>query len=566
MDLREICQTLSREIQKLVPYDRLAINLPQKSGNAFAVYAEESRLPAPAIPAGFSIGEGTATGWLVRNREIVLCEDVLRDDRFPLTHKRYREVGIRSYVIFPLMVKGKVVGALNLGSLKPGFFGKKEIGILSPIAEVLSLAVENSNLYEEAKKREETQQLLKELSQDITSLGIDRLLTKLTAKVREAFGVDISDVRVREKNVWKVMGISGIEADRVRSGVTGSARGRSSWIIKNRRALSIPDITKAEGEDIPTGERTAQLGIRGYLGVPLFSRGGEVIGVLRAMTYQPREFTQEEADLLQQLANGAAIALENAHLFEEVQKKSTELAEAFRTKSAFLNTIAHELKTSLHVIMGTEQLLSDGTYGAVTEEQKQALDRIERNVRDVLALIEEILQLARLETRRVPIHIEEFPAGELVEELQSSFDPLVREKGLGLKIDLAAPQLRLQSDKAKVKMILQNLLSNAIKYTDRGGVDVRVRRREHENPRRAQISFSVGDTGIGIKEEDGKRIFEPFYMAGGVDRKQRPGTGLGLTIVKRLVELLDGEILVESEWGKGSTFTVTLPLVHGVES
>ena len=176
MNLKEVCETLSREIRKLVPYDRLAINLPEKDENYVRVYAEESRLPAAAIPEGLSVREGTATGWVLDHHEPVICRDVLQDSRFPLTHKRYKGVGLRSYVILPLMAEGKALGALNLASLKPRCYGKKQVEILSPIAEILSLAVENSNLYEAAQRREEAQRLLKELSQDITSLDVDSLL------------------------------------------------------------------------------------------------------------------------------------------------------------------------------------------------------------------------------------------------------------------------------------------------------------------------------------------------------------------------------------------------------
>ena len=738
MNLKEVCETLSREIRKLVPYDRLAINLPEKDENYVRVYAEESRLPAAAIPEGLSVREGTATGWVLDHHEPVVCRDVLQDSRFPLTHKRYKGVGLRSYVILPLMAEGKALGALNLASLRPRCYGKKQVEILSPIAEILSVAVENSILYEGAQRREELQKLFKELSQDITSLDIDSLLKKLTEKVREILKVDVSDVRVFEAGRWILRGVSGIDSDLIPSARTGTAMGRSGWIIKHRRPLVIPDA--AHEQNLPSGETIRSLGLRAYLAVPLFSRGGEVIGVLRALGYQPREFIPEEVDLLQQLANGAAIALENAklfeeaqsksrelestntrlnrllgqqsalreifsqinlvdmgplldqltqqalsllhadhavlrllspdgtlravslagrgvervqdrllefgkgrstwimenqrplaimdihqdkvfgpapllqelgargylgvplisrgqksigvltvstvrerefteeeialarqlasaaavtienaRLFEEVQNKSAELEEAFKAKSAFLNTMAHELKTPLHVIVGMQQLLLEEAYGKITEEQKEALERIERNVRDLLSLIDEILELARLEVRRVPLHIEEFTVNEMIQGLESSLTPLAKEKGLELKIKIEDPSLRLQSDKTKLHAILQNLLSNAIKYTDVGEIELCV-----SCPRdgEGRVSFTVHDTGIGIQEEDLKQIFDPFYMAGNVDRKKRPGTGLGLTIVKRLVELFEGEIQVESELGKGSTFTVTLPLAH----
>lgn len=251
---------------------------------------------------------------------------------------------------------------------------------------------------------------------------------------------------------------------------------------------------------------------------------------------------------------------------EEMQKLlSAGLLEEMRKKSDFLNTMAHELKNPLNVVMATQQLFLDGFYGDLSEEQKRGLEPIGKNAYDLLNLINQILDLARLEAGKVPLHIEEFPLKETMDDLESSFIPLVREKGLELRFELEDPLPKIESDRSKIKEVLQNLLANAIKYTDRGEIELRVCCHA-DGPQRGRISFSIRDTGIGIRKEDIPRIFEPFHMTGEVDRKKYPGTGLGLSIVKRLVELLEGEIQVESEWGKGSTFTVTLPLVHPTKS
>ena len=744
MNLKEICQTLSREIQKLVPYDRAAINILQRDEKFFSVYAEESRLPAPVVPEGVSVREGTATSWVFDHKEPLICRDVLKDPRFPLTHKRYKNVGLRSYVILPLMVKGKVLGALNLGSLKPRCYGKKEIKILSPIAEILSLAIENSNLYQESERREETQKLLKELSQATTLLSIDRLLKKLTENVQELLRVDVCDIRMLEGEQWSLMAISGIDPTFTSPTRDKTPYGRLEWIIENRKPLMIPDSSQ-EGT-IPPGETIKALGCRGYLGVPMLSRSGKVTGVIRALTYQPRQFSQEEVELLQQLSSsatiaienaklleelnvksqelqaanlhlnrllneqntlreissainlldldqllpqlaeqtlkllnanhvavrligkdrslytvalagkgaerlgelrgmsgtrrstwvmenlrplaikditqdkvfgpghlmrelgvrgylciplisrdqkligtlqittliereftpeeialaqqlaaGAAVAIENARLFEEVQKKSQELEEAYKTKSAFLNTMAHELRTPLNVLIATMQLFRDGFYGALSEKHITGFETMERNARNLLDLISGILELARLEAKRIPLQIEEFLFKEIIDELESSFMPLVREKGLELRFRLDDPMIKLKTDKSKIKAIIQNLLGNAVKYTDSGEIEVRVSALldgQASGSQGKSLSILVRDTGIGIKESDLPHIFQAFYLAEGVNRRKYPGSGLGLSIVERLLKMLGGNIQAQSEWGKGSTFTVTLPLIH----
>jgi signal transduction histidine kinase len=307
-----------------------------------------------------------------------------------------------------------------------------------------------------------------------------------------------------------------------------------------------------------TAQRATRHGFRGYAGVPLLSRNGDVIGVLRVLTYRSRHFSQDEIESLQQLAGGAAIAVENARLFEEVRRKSAELENAFKLKTDFLNTMAHELRTPLNVVIGTQQLLEEGAYGELGDQQQRALSRIGRYARDLLELINEILDLMRLEAKKVPLHPEEFSARDVTDDLELSFEPLAREKGLRLEIAIARGLPRVTTDRLRLREILENLLANAVKYTATGGIELRVGIQNAEQPKR--IVWSVADTGIGIRDSDLPRIFEPFYMAEGVDRRKYPGSGLGLSIVKRLVELLDGDISVESEPGRGSTFSVSLPL------
>lgn len=564
MNLKEICQTLSREIQKLVPYDRAAINILQRDEKFFSVYAEESRLPESAIPEGVSVREGTATSWVLDHKEPVICRDVLKDPRFPLTHKRYKNVKLRSYVILPLTVKGKVLGALNLGSLKPRCYGKKEVAILSPVAEILSLAIENSNLYEESQRLLKEQSALREIFTHINLLDLGHLLHQLTEQALTLLQVDHVQVRLLdEQGKLKTMVLAGAGAERFRDQVASSGTGRSTWVMENRQPLAIKDISQDQIHG--PGRLMREMGVKGYLCVPLIARTQKSIGVLLATSLKEREFTQEEIALARQLAAGAAVAIENARLFEELQKKSQELEEAYKTKSAFLNTMAHELRTPLNVLIATMQLFTEGFYGELTEKQIKGLEPMQRNTVNLLNLIASILDLARLEARRVPVQVEEFRLKEITDELESSFVPLAKEKGIEMRLRLDEPGLTLKSDKTKIRAVLQNLVGNAVKYTDRGEIDLRIGTSAAPDDDRAGaglLCIEVKDTGIGIKEADLPHIFEAFYMAEGVNRRKYPGSGLGLCIVKRLLQLLHGDIQVRSEWGKGSTFAATLPLIH----
>lgn len=555
---------MSREIQKLVPYDRAAINILQRDEKFFSVYAEESRLPASAIPEGVSVREGTATSWVLDHKEPLICRDVLKDPRFPLTHKRYKNVGLRSYVILPLMAEGKTLGALNLGSLKPRCYGKKEVEILSPVAEILSLAIENSNLYEESQRLLKEQSALREIFTHINLLDLGHLLHQLTEQALTLLQVDHIQVRLVDMSgALQTVALAGAGSERFRTQLLRSGTSRSTWVMENRRPLAIKDVSQDQIHG--PGRLMREMGVKGYLCVPLIARNQKSIGVLLATSLKEREFIQEKIAVAQQLAAGAAVAIENTRLFEEIQKKSHELEEAYKTKSDFLNTMAHELRTPLNVLIATLQLFMEGYYGELSEKQVKGFEPLQRNAMNLLNLIGSILDLARLEAKSVPLKIEAFSLKEITGELESSLMPLAQEKGVELRFKLGDPTLTIKSDRSKIKSVLQNLLGNAVKYTDKGEIELRITTLpdNESSPSGAEaISIAVQDTGIGIKEGDIPHIFEAFYMAEGINRRKYPGSGLGLSIVKRLLELLYGDIQVQSEWGKGSTFTATLPLVH----
>ncbi|MEE8075907.1 MAG: HAMP domain-containing sensor histidine kinase [Candidatus Binatia bacterium] len=411
----------------------------------------------------------------------------------------------------------------------------------------------------------EEQRVLREFLSNLLLLGLDELLQKFTEQAAYLFHAEIAWVRLLDsegkmlgraaagdETVLRILPIKGV----------GQVVGRGMWMLENRKPLAVRDM--AHDSDRPYHGTVKAADLHGFLGAPLFSKVGKPLGVIFVMTRSPRKFSRREMDLIEQFANGAAIAIDNAKLFEEVQNKSREAVEAYEAKSEFLNTLAHELRTPLNVIIGSLQLMLDGFYGKVTEKQKPGLEMLERNAYDLRNLINEVLDLARIEAGRVPVIIEEFAPKEVIGELESSYMDLYGEKGLELKIKMENSVPRLRSDKSKIKEILQNLLANAAKYTEKGVVELKVHclKDKQGDSERTRVAFSVRDTGIGIKSEELAHLFEPFYMAEGLDRKRYPGTGLGLSIVKRLVEILDGEIKVESEWGIGSTFTVIFPLVR----
>jgi GAF domain-containing protein len=263
-------------------------------------------------------------------------EPLVVNDEKLLNHLSRAE-GTRSTVWVPLKAQGNIVGILNVATALAIPFEPNEVSLLQAIGNVVGVAVENARLYEESKRQEQIQTLLKELSQDISALDIDSLLKKLTDNVREFFKVDIADVRVIGGD-FEILGISGIDPERMRSASRG-AGGGSTWVVEHRRALILPDLEQVANP--PIGQTSRRMGVKSYVAIPLFGRSGSVIGVLRALSYRPRNIVQSEIDLLQQLANGAAIAIENSRLLAETKRRQEE--------QAAINAIAMATTESLHV-------------------------------------------------------------------------------------------------------------------------------------------------------------------------------------------------------------------------
>ncbi|MGH7774348.1 MAG: GAF domain-containing protein [Candidatus Binatia bacterium] len=503
----------------------------------------------------------------IERKTPVVVTNIQTDSR-TLDPEFYRRHGLVSYLGVPLVVKGEVLGVLVFLTREEHNFADDEVEYLLTLAGQVAVAIHNSQLYEQTKnqalelekanmdlkRREEVQKLLKELSQDITLLDIDSLLKKLTEKVCEFLQVDVSDVRLLERERWQLRAISGVDSDRLPAAWSGSTgtRQRSIWIRENRRALMIPDITEGPIESL--GGVLEAIGIRGFLGVPILSRRCEVIGILRGLTYNARHFNQEEVEVLQQLANGAAIALENARLLDETKRQAVELEEANKAKDEFLGFMSHELRTPLNVITGYVEMFRDGMLGEINAEQEKALGKVASHSKDLLTMISGILQATSLEAGAVKVKADDVSLGDFLDELRSTYG-VPFGKDLALKWNYPAELPVVRTDGEKLKHILENLINNAIKFTDKGRVAISARRVAGKEA----VEFKVADTGIGIPEEYLPAIFERFRQVDGSDTRTHGGGGLGLHVVKKFTEMLGGEIDVKSEPGKGSTFTVTIP-------
>ncbi|MGB7031639.1 MAG: ATP-binding protein [Syntrophobacteria bacterium] len=323
------------------------------------------------------------------------------------------------------------------------------------------------------------------------------------------------------------------------------------WAGVNREAVQIPDIL--EEPTYPTSEIMKQEGFRALLAVPLF-REDRLIGGLVVRRRAPGQFQKETVDLLQTFATQSALAIQNARLFREIEAKGRELEIASKHKSDFLANMSHELRTPLNAILGYTELILDKIYGDVPENIQEVLERVEKNGRHLLGLINDVLDLSKIEAGQLVLSLDDYSMKEVVHTVFTSVESLAAEKNLQLKVSVAPEVAQGKGDHQRISQVFLNLVGNAIKFTEAG--EVRVEATASDDT----FVISVSDTGPGLSEADQQMIFEEFHQADGSSTRKKGGTGLGLSIARRIVEMHGGRIWVESTEGKGSTFWFTLPV------
>jgi signal transduction histidine kinase len=294
----------------------------------------------------------------------------------------------------------------------------------------------------------------------------------------------------------------------------------------------------------------------------ILSEHGELTAVVTIL--HDRREAIEKAQLYEQLKQASdelerkiqAATADIAQQNELLRRQAIELEQASALKSQFLANMSHEFRTPLNAMLGYTSMLLQGVAGPVEQPVKRQLGRIESNGRHLLTIINEILDISRIEAGRMPLQLSTFRLADLVSEVKAELEPIIMRSKLSIVLDLPKDLKPITSDRQKVKQILLNLLSNALKFTHHGSVTMTARR----NTKDRTVTLSVSDTGIGIAPLDQDKIFEDFRQLDNSPTRAYGGTGLGLSICRRLAQMIDGRITLQSEVGKGSTFTLTLPL------
>ena len=312
----------------------------------------------------------------------------------------------------------------------------------------------------------------------------------------------------------------------------------------------IPDLEEVVDYPLP---HVRWAGYRALLALPL-QREDRLIGGLVVRRRTAGQFPPPLVNLLQSFAAQSVIAIHNARLFQEIEEKGRELEKANKHKSEFLANMSHELRTPLNAILGYTELILDHIYGEVPEKIQDVLQRLEKNGRHLLSLINDVLDLSKIEAGRLTLSINDYSMSDVIQTVFNVLEPLAAEKQLVLKVDVAADLQTGKGDAQRIAQVILNLIGNAIKFTSEG--EIRLKASVVDDT----FLVAVADTGPGISEVDQEKIFEEFHQVDGSSTRRKGGTGLGLSISQKIVEMHGGRIWVDSIPGKGSTFWFTLPV------
>jgi len=527
---------------------------------------------APLVGSAIPL-DTTTSGWVAAHGQALLVNDPGGDERrFRSPHER---VTLRRAVALPLFVRGRCVGALGVDNPQDHRqLAAQDIDLLRNLADHTGLVLESIRAVGELADRERRAELLNAVNSRVRQT-LD-LQTTLDAAVRElgaALGASRCFVRLRRGNdllppasEWQGPEVapSGARPDFTLPILITAMR--------ERRTIDLPD---ARGEAALAAAGADAEQPLALLVTPIVLRT-EAIGVIAFHQVGiARHWRPEEVGLVQEVASELAVAVSNARLYRSTEETSRELAvkigeleRANRMKAQFLANMSHELRTPLNSVIGFSEMLLIGALGALSDPQRDALETVARNGRHLLGLVNDVLDLSKVDAGRMDLHLMQTDVRSLIGDVITGMDSLIQTKGHKMTVELGDAPLLVNADEMRVRQVLFNLLSNAVKFTPAGGqVTVHAGQRRTTLPvsggrriERDAVWISVTDSGIGIAKDDLPRLFTEFSQVDASFSRRFEGTGLGLALSKRFVEMHGGIIGVESTPGRGSTFWIELPL------
>jgi signal transduction histidine kinase len=509
----------------------------------------------------------------IASREVTQVADLLAAEDWvsPLAKKRGELMGFRAHMCAPMLRDGRAIGTVNVTRATPGAFTDKQIALLQTFADQAVIAIENVRLFKELqaknaelteslKQQTATAEILQVISSSPTELQpvFDAILEKATHLCDSHLGalglfdgVNHQFVAARASDVEVEKWILG------RGPRQPDPDGNLLRVLHEGKPIQMSDWRESSGyrnRRPMTVQMVERVGVRTNLGVPML-KDGRVVGNIAIFRNEVRPFTQKEIDLVSTFANQAVIAIENVRLFNEIQEKSRQLEIANQHKSEFLANMSHELRTPLNAVIGFSEVLQQGMVGELNDKQSEYLNYIHTSGSHLLSLINDILDLSKVEAGRMELELAGFNVPLAIDNALTLIRERANNHGLTLECAIDAAVADIHADERKFKQVMLNLLSNAVKFTPDGG-KISVAARQINDT----VEVSVTDTGIGIAREDCDAVFDEFRQVGRHAQGKAEGTGLGLALTKKFIELHGGKIWLTSTLGQGTTFSFTLPV------
>jgi signal transduction histidine kinase len=535
-----------------------------REGDAFRTVAlhgataeyTEARWRAPFIrPAA-----DTGLGRVLETKQVGQIADVQAVAGYvdnPVQAPIVQLAGVRSKLTVPMLKEEDLIGVIEIDRQEVRPFTDKQIELVKNFAAQAVIAIENarllSELRESLQQQTATADVLKVISR--STFDLQTVLQTLVESAARLCDADQGTITRQKDGVFyraEAYGFPPEFIEMVRDVPVmperGSMNGRT---LLEGKVVHVPDVLADPDYTFVEAQRLGRY--RTLLGVPML-REGRPIGVLTLTRLQVRPFTDKQIELVSTFADQAAIAIENVRLFDEIREKSRQLADASQHKSQFLANMSHELRTPLNAILGYTELILDSVYGEMPEKARSVLDRVQRNGRHLLDLINDVLDLSKIEAGQLTLSPSDYSLKTVVETVYTAVEPLAKEKKLAFSVQVP-PDLPLgHGDERRLTQVLLNLVGNSIKFTDNGEVAIKA---SNVN---GSFQVTVRDTGPGISAADQAKLFQEFQQADNSVTRKKGGTGLGLAISKRIIEMHGGKIWVESVVGQGSTFSFTLPV------
>jgi signal transduction histidine kinase/HAMP domain-containing protein len=568
LDLDRVLKEVVEQITQVFHFDTTRIYLfdGERENLILRAYFEKHHDPWTGIQLFRK--RRSVVGQVAETGQAIIIDDVQNDPLYAELSQTNatRAAGFHFLGVLPIKTQGKILGTMAISERETRTLADEELRLLSSMCEHIAVAVEKVNLFNQVITRSRHLETLNTIGAAVSkSLNLDEVLDQAVDKIAKTLGFDAAWIYQLDSadGLLHLKAFHGLVDPMAASMATRSVEaGVSGQVIATGERLVFEDIRNDEGyRALSQQGRVVSLGFASAAAFPVKAKE-KIIGALHVANRTKHHFTPEDLQLIESIAQQIGVATENAMLFAEVSDKTEELAktnqellDATRARSEFIAAMSHELRTPLNIVIGSSDLLRDGFFGALNDDQNGAMEKISRNTRVLLKMINDVLTISRFDANRMSLEVATVEVDEIIDQARAMVEQINRDKHLEVrwKIDRTIPPL--VTDSLKLEEILQNLIGNAFKFTPSGHIEVRAQ----HCPAQDRVEFTVADSGIGIAPEDQDRIFNAFEQLKDGETGHFNGVGLGLNIVRRYLDLMDGEITVESQPGQGSKFIFSVP-------